>query len=139
VRVHDGLRAELRALQEATADGREPERDGRSLLTHCAAFCGALTRHHTGEDTHAFPALAGQFPDLVPLIDKLREDHELIAVVIGRIEAASGTPRLRGELDGLAAIVESHFAVEERRIVEALDALATDLPASTLYGVDPRP
>jgi hypothetical protein len=136
VRVHDGLRAELRALREAAARGEVHERDGRPLLAHCVAFCTALTRHHTGEDDHAFPALAGQFPDLAPLIRKLEEDHQLIGMVIGRIEAAAGTPRLAGELDGLAAIMESHFAFEERRILEALDALPIDLPASTLYGVD---
>jgi hypothetical protein len=49
--------------------------------------------------------------------------------------AASGDPDLAGELDGLAAIVESHFAFEERRIHEALDALdALDGSAVDLLG-----
>ncbi|WP_347813417.1 hypothetical protein [Actinomadura sp. KC216] len=30
---------------------------------------------------------------------------------------------MRGELDGLAAIMDSHFGYEERTIVEALNAL----------------
>jgi hypothetical protein len=137
VRVHDGLRAELRALQLAAASGEPPEREGRPLLAHCAAFCSALTRHHTGEDARAFPALAARFPDLAPLIAKLEEDHQLIGMLVGRIEAAAGTPRLAGELDGLAAIMESHFAFEERRILHALDELGTDVPATELFGVDP--
>ncbi len=37
-----------------------------------------------------------------------------------------------GELDGLAAIVESHFAFEERRLREALEAL--DGSAGDLLG-----
>jgi hemerythrin-like domain-containing protein len=144
VRVHDGLRDELRALQEAVTAGRLPEREGRPLLAHCAAFCSALNRHHTAEDARAFPALAAQFPDLAPLIRKLEEDHQLIGLVVGRVQEAAGrfaassgkaTSRLTGELDGLAAILESHFAFEERRILQALDALRTDKPAAELFGV----
>ena len=133
--MHDVLRAELRALQDAAAAGDPLERDGRPLLAHCAAFCSALTRHHTGEDARVFPALAEQFPDLAPIVAKLAEDHQLIAMVIARIEAAAGTPRLAGELDGLAAIMESHFAFEERRILRALDELRTDVPATELFGI----
>lgn len=145
-RVHDGLRADLRALQDAAAAGRPPVRDGRPLLAHCAAFCTALTRHHTGEDAHAFPALAARFPDLAPVIGKLEEDHQLIGMVVGRIEDAvarfeadpgQGPARLAGELDGLAAIMQSHFAFEERRILRALDQLSTDLAAGQLSGTDP--
>jgi hypothetical protein len=97
----------------------------RPLAVHCPAFCAALTRHHTGEDAGAFPALAARFPELRPLLAKTAEDHVLISGIVARIEeiAASGDPALAAELHGLAAIVESHFAFEERRIREALDAL----------------
>jgi hypothetical protein len=46
----------------------------------------------------------------------------LIAGIVARVEAAAadGAP---GELDGLAAILESHFSFEERRLREALDEL----------------
>ena len=119
LRIHDSLRAELRRLHDGV---REP---GRPLAVHCLAFCAALTRHHTDEDAGAFPALAARFPELLPLLEKMTEDHELISGIVTRIEevAASGSPRLAGELDGLAAIMESHFSFEERRIREALDAL----------------
>ena len=40
--------------------------------------------------------------------------------------------RLLAELDGLSAIMESHFSFEERRIREALDAL--DGSAADLLG-----
>jgi hypothetical protein len=92
VRVHDAVRAELRALQDAAPAGELPERDRRPLLAQWAAFCSALT----GEDAHVLPALAEQFPDLAPIVAKPAEDHQLIGMVIGRIEAAAGTPRLAG-------------------------------------------
>jgi len=109
---------------------------GRSLATHCVAFCAAMTRHHTGEEAGAFPALAAQHPDLRPVLDKMAEDHVLIAGIVARVEdiarelADDSSPRLTAELDGLSAIMESHVAFEERRIRHALDALegsATDL------------
>ena len=132
VRIHDALRADLRRLR---AGGVEP---GRPLAAHCLGFCAALTRHHTGEDAGAFPALAGRFPDLRPLLDKMAEDHALIAGIVARVEEIAreleegGSPRLVAELDGLGAILESHFSFEERRIRDALDAL--DGSAADLLG-----
>ncbi len=128
LRIHDSLRAELRRLQDGV---REP---GRPLAVDCLAFCAALTRHHTGEDAGAFPALAARFPELRPLLEKMAEDHELISGIVARIEevAASGAPAPAGELDGLAAIMESHFSFEERRIRDALDEL--DGSAGELLG-----
>ncbi|MGY1815791.1 hemerythrin domain-containing protein [Blastococcus sp. SYSU D00820] len=131
-RIHDTLRADLRALQKAVRSGDPPERR-RPLATHCAAFCAALTRHHTGEDAGAFPALAQRFPELVPLLLTMAEDHAMISGIVARVEElagrlAAGAPagRLAGELDGLAAVLESHFSFEERRIQRALDALPPD-------------
>ncbi|SFT91205.1 Hemerythrin HHE cation binding domain-containing protein [Geodermatophilus amargosae] len=128
-RIHDSLRADLRALQAAAATGARPD-VRRTLAAHCLAFCAALTAHHTGEDAGAFPALAQRFPELASVLDEMAEDHVWISGILARVEelagelAASGTsPRLAGELDGLAAIVESHFSFEERRIAAALDRL----------------
>jgi hypothetical protein len=128
-RVHDTLRADLRALQAAAATGAPPE-SRRTLPAHCLAFCAALTAHHTGEDAGAFPALVERFPGLAPVVEKMAEDHVWISGILARVEelarqlAQEGTsPRLAGELDGLAAIAESHFSFEERRIAAALDRL----------------
>jgi iron-sulfur cluster repair protein YtfE (RIC family) len=129
VRVHDGLREELARMRDAARTGERPA-VGTSLLAHCTAFCSALTEHHVGEDEHVFPVLARRFPDLAPVIEKLAEDHELIAGILARVQevtaglgAGGDADRLLGELDGLAAILESHFSFEERRIARALDAL----------------
>ena len=128
LRIHDTLRAELRRLQDGVRD------PGRPLAVRCLAFCAALTGHHTGEDAGAFPALVDRFPELAPLLAGMAEDHHLISPIVARIEevAASGDPALAGELDGLAAIMESHFSFEERRIRNALDSL--DGPAGELLG-----
>ena len=140
VRVHDALREELAALRDVAASGDPLIGAGRPLALHCARFCSALIRHHTAEDDRAFPALAAHDPALAPLIGKLEEDHRMIGGIIGRIEAiaarmAAGDGRLLGELDGLAAILDSHFAFEERRVARALDAL--DGSAVVLLGIEP--
>ncbi|TMR08188.1 hemerythrin domain-containing protein [Nonomuraea turkmeniaca] len=136
IEVHDRLRGELARL----SDGVDAYLDGggtrpRELRTHCLAFCTALERHHTGEDDGAFPALAARHPELTPVLDKLREDHRLVSDILRRLrELAEGLDaetgkdpqevrRVRGEVDGLRAIVESHFGYEERTIAEALNAL----------------
>ncbi len=167
VEVHLWLREELDRLVGG-------ESGGGDLRAHCLAFCSALERHHVGEDTHAFPAVEEDFPELGPTLELLRRDHEMIAGILARLAAMAGRPdeeqpgaerpdaersdaersdaersdaersdaersdaerpdaersdaeRLAGEVAGLAAIVASHFAYEERTIVEALNRL--DIP-----------
>jgi hypothetical protein len=101
-----------------------------ALAAHCLAFCSALTAHHQGEDAGMFAELARTRPDLAGKIDKLVEDHGMIGTILQRIadlaERAHGADRttlktLGGELDGLAAIMESHFRFEERAVSSALD------------------
>ncbi|WP_431901227.1 hemerythrin domain-containing protein [Nonomuraea sp. bgisy101] len=128
--VHFWLREELSKLRDSLeGNTRRP----RELRAHCLTFCSALERHHTGEDDTAFPALAEEFPDLRPVLEKLQQDHHLVADILRRIEALAGdagiepgeaeVQRVSRELDGLAAIMESHFAFEERQITAALNAL----------------
>lgn len=136
IEVHLWLREELARLQDnvdAFLDGTG-ERP-RELRAHCLTFCSALERHHTGEDAGAFPALAQQFPELRPVIEKLEHDHQLVDGILRKIEDLVGglgdpaelgeeeVAKVRGELDGLTAIMESHFTFEERRIVTALNEL----------------
>lgn len=131
VQVHLWLREELAALRDDIdahlAGGPRP----RGLHAHCLTFCSAVSRHHTGEDGGAFPALAERFPELRPVLDELRRDHRLVEDSLRRLEAlVRGTDRdplaLRSELDSLAALIETHFVYEEKRIVSALNAL--DVP-----------
>ena len=107
-------------------DGGEPSRD---LLTNCVAFCAAVTRHHTEEDTAAFPVLAERHPELRPVLEGLERDHRMVAGMLQRASRLAGNldaDGARAELDGLAALLESHFAWEEKRLVAALDRLGPD-------------
>ncbi|MEU5884685.1 hemerythrin domain-containing protein [Spirillospora sp. NPDC047279] len=155
IEVHDWLREELARLQDGVGayldgTGARP----RELRAHCLTFCSALERHHTGEDGTAFPALAERFPELRPVIEKLVQDHDLISGILHRIEELVGgleaarelgeaeAAKVRGELDGLAAIMESHFTFEERQIVAALNDLRdpgwTSSPPGFLLGGEQR-
>jgi len=131
VEVHDRLRDELDRLRDGLDEHATltPE-----LRSHCVAFCSAVGRHHTGEDRTAFPTLAAQHPELRDTLDGLARDHLVVAEILQRIEeilrTADDDPAgARREIDGLAAILESHFRWEERAIVAALDGL--DDPALT--------
>ncbi|TNH29859.1 hemerythrin domain-containing protein [Micromonospora orduensis] len=129
IEIHLWLGAELARLRESLDD---PDGAGRSrdLRAHCLSFCAALGRHHTGEDDGAFRLLADQVPELRPVIANLITDHEVVAGILHRVEALLGTDtsmpaaQVRAELDGLAALLESHFRYEEKRLVTALNALS---------------
>jgi hemerythrin-like domain-containing protein len=139
VEVHDRLRDELDLLLDGLDESSELS---PALRTHCVAFCGAVGRHHTSEDRTAFPALAAQHPELRDTLDGLARDHHVVAGILRRIDQVLTTAhddpaRVRGEIDGLAAILESHFRWEERAIVAALDGLADPaLGAEQLFGRD---
>lgn len=128
IEIHLWLSAELARLR-ADLDTAGDARPSRDLRGHCLKFCAALGRHHTGEDAGAFRLLAEQVPELRPVIANLITDHEVVAGILERVEAllagdtAVPLAQVRGELDGLAALLESHFRYEEKRLVSALNAL----------------
>ena len=108
-----------------------------NLQARCLAFCSALDRHHTGEDGSAFPILSEDLPELRPVLENLRRDHEMLATILRNLEQLlsrveherdpvdpAAARRVRGELDGLAALMGSHFAYEERTLVPVLDSLS---------------
>jgi hypothetical protein len=129
--VHQDLRERLAVLRrQAAADGPGLSPDAGDLLGHCLGFCAAVHTHHTGEDDQLFPALRAADPELAPVIDKLAEDHTLVAGILRQLQdLPASTPdpaTLRRQLDGLTAILESHFSFEERRIGAALDGLGPE-------------
>jgi iron-sulfur cluster repair protein YtfE (RIC family) len=134
IEIHLWLREELARLREDVDSylAGSSERP-RALQAHCLTFCSALSRHHTGEDDAAFPVLAAQFPELRPAIRELQHDHHLVAGILRNLEELLGglvagpgpaeAQRVRSELDGLAALLESHFVYEEKKLVAALNSL----------------
>lgn len=135
--VHGWLRGELARLHTDLDDHLDGGAPPRPLRAHCLAFCAAVRRHHTGEDDTAFPVLAARFPELRPVLAELTRDHHVVAdamrALADLLDGMADRPgpaegrRLRAELDGLSAVLESHLTYEERRIIAALDAL----PASS--------
>ncbi|HEX3783569.1 MAG TPA: hemerythrin domain-containing protein [Pseudonocardiaceae bacterium] len=147
IEIHQWLREELAQLRDDVGGYLDGRRDRpRELKAHCLSFCAALTKHHTGEDAGAFPLLARDYPNLRPIIVKLLEDHQLVRSILDNVEklvaGMSEKPdeaeakRVRGELDGLTAILESHFTFEEGRIVTALNELTRDAGTDeSLFGI----
>jgi hypothetical protein len=140
IEIHIWLREEFARLREEVdsyLDGgalRGGAIPAAKLPAHCLAFCSALTRHHTGEDGGAFPALAEQFPPLRPVLAELERDHQIVAEILRNLTdlldglAPEPDPdramRVRAELEGLEAVLETHFRYEEKKISDALNALA---------------
>ena len=135
--VHARLREAL-SLVHGMVDGEDTDPGVMTdLLLFCRGFCTALTRHHEGEDRHLFPAIAAEHPELEDTLRQLTQDHSLMSYLITGLEDAlrrdDPPERLHGHLEGLAAIMESHFRYEERALLEVLETLelSTD-PAEVL-------
>lgn len=111
-----GAHLRLREMVEDLYDALD---EGRDLRLHCLTLCSAVTRHHTAEDVNVFPLLAGRHPELASFLAELRRDHEIIAGMLTRLEAAT----THEELDGLSAVLETHFIGEEKRLTGVLNAL----------------
>jgi hemerythrin-like domain-containing protein len=134
--VHRKLRAALDlardAVEDADADADKDTADqlaGDPLL-YCWGFCAALDGHHRGEDRALFPRLRAERPDLAPVIAQLVQDHNMIDHLIGDLRRAMGagasTEEKTRHLDGIAAVMETHFRFEERRLLDVLDEIDLD-------------
>jgi hypothetical protein len=143
--VHDALRGELtqlRDLVEQVAAGTSNAAAVRSYInrmtirqnnwtlgTFCETYCRTLTSHHTLEDRSVFPHLRRSDAALGAVIDRLESEHEQIAGMLERVDAAlvalvaseqDGIDRVERAMDLLTDALLSHFAYEERELVEPL-------------------
>ncbi|MFB7588964.1 nitroreductase/quinone reductase family protein [Streptomyces sp. NPDC056169] len=154
VKVHAELRAELTTLREGLdsaeaateaevtgeaeavvtgeAEGAAESVDtpalGRRLARHCLTFCGALHAHHHNEDS-VFDLLEREFPELADSLDRMREEHKVVARTVEELEAlltsGAAPAALRAEVDRLATRLEEHFTYEEAQLVPALTRTRT--------------
>jgi hypothetical protein len=137
--VHERLRAALAISREQIEDGGDVDPPSRELLLYCWGFCAALSGHHRAEDDALFPRLVEQRPDLAPVIGQLARDHSMIEHLLGELGRAldGGAPaaeKLR-HLDGIEAVMETHFRYEELRLLDVLDRVLDDGPApADLFG-----
>jgi hypothetical protein len=63
------------------------------------------------------------------VLDGLERDHLMVAGMLQRVAELAAdldADGARAELDGLAALLESHFTWEEKRLVTALNELGPD-------------
>lgn len=135
--VHHKLRRAL-ALARAGLDGGDPGEVTADLLLFCHGFCAALTGHHRAEDGSLFPEVLRQRPDLAPVVAKLSQDHNMIDHLIGNLEkavtAATDPEEVHRHLDGIEAVMETHFKFEETQLVAVLDGLDADFDRAEIFG-----
>ncbi len=148
VAIHDHLRQELAQIRDAVrqvAAGRLGAAAARSLINQltmrqnywslgafCAAYCRVVSIHHTIEDEHMFVDLRRADPRLGPVLDRLGEEHEVIAAVLSRLDAAlvamvdspDRLDEVRREVDVLTDALLSHLAYEEAELLEPIGRLA---------------
>jgi len=136
--AHERLRQAFEATQAALNGGQAPESATRDLLLFCHGFCTALNEHHRGEDHTLFPAIAAAHPELRDTLRYLEQDHSMIAHLLTDLQAAvereASPAELGRHLEGIGAIMESHFRYEERQLLEVLDTLALDAEPSDILG-----
>ncbi|WP_430542604.1 nitroreductase/quinone reductase family protein [Streptomyces iconiensis] len=135
--IHTWLRAQLRYVREETAahlaartaaaPGEVPPPGlGLQIRQHCLAFCDTLTFHHTSEDGHVFPPIGQHHAHLRPTLDRLREEHvvvarlkdELLALLAGLGGAEPGVFLAR--LDRLTEQLTAHLDYEEEHLLPVL-------------------
>lgn len=136
--VHERLREALRVTRTALSSGETAESATRDLLLFCHGFCTALTQHHEGEDRELFPAIAAAHPELRETLRYLEQDHSMMAHLLTdlqeAVERAASPDELDRHVEGIAAIMESHFRYEERQLLQVLDTLALDADPHDVLG-----
>ncbi|MEE8870172.1 MAG: hemerythrin domain-containing protein [Acidipropionibacterium acidipropionici] len=136
--VHTRLREALHVTLDAARAGETTALPTRELLLFCHGFCTALTGHHQGEDRTLFPAIAAEHPELAPTLRNLEQDHAMIGTLVAGFETSLGRDlppdQLESHLEGIAAIMESHFRYEERELLTVLGTLALDANVADVLG-----
>ena len=59
-----------------------------ALGAYCQSYCRVVTTHHTIEDTSMFPHLRASDAALAPVIDRLEDEHHVIAGVLDDVDRA---------------------------------------------------
>lgn len=137
-RAHGRLRDALAIVREAVRAGDDPRAAPAELILYCRGFCAALDQHHRGEDRALFPAIEAAHPELSPVLRNLEQDHSMIDFLLTAlgtaVDSEAAPPELERHLDGIGAIMESHFAYEERQLLHVLDTLALRQDSSAVLG-----
>ncbi|MCI1017489.1 hemerythrin domain-containing protein [Microbacterium sp. C5A9] len=137
-RAHTRLRAALDATRAALEDGADAPDAASDLALFCIGFCSALDGHHRSEDRALFPALREEHPELGDVVDALMQDHSMLTHLLGglrtAVEGGESSDVIARHLDGVGAIMESHFRFEEREILAPLRSLHLDRTVRDVLG-----
>lgn len=141
VNVHAHLRSELEQIRGVVAEvatGHSSPALARSLINRmsmrqnywslgafCATYCRVLTIHHAIEDSNLFVDLKLRDAELAPVIERLSEEHEVVAAVLTRLDAAlvamvdepEQLTEVQTEVERLANILLSHLDYEEQELL----------------------
>ncbi|MFI9487733.1 hemerythrin domain-containing protein [Promicromonospora sp. NPDC052451] len=132
--VHNRLRDALRLARSAVEDDTAGSAAVRDLQVYCVGFCAALTAHHRSEDATLFDVVLDAEPELAPVVADLKRDHSMLDHLLGELDravrAGEGRDELVRHLDGIEAVMETHFRFEEKKLVGVLDG--ADRPAADL-------
>jgi iron-sulfur cluster repair protein YtfE (RIC family) len=145
--IHDGLRAELMQVRDIVDQVRRGQlsvggarsvintmtmrQNNWTLGAYCESYCRFVTGHHTLEDRSLFPHLRRSEMGLGPVLDRLEEEHEVIAEVlegldralvalVGSDTAGEALDELQRQVDLLTDTLLSHLAYEERELIGPL-------------------
>lgn len=149
--IHDHLRQELAQVRDVIDQVRRGlltvgaarsvintmamRQNNWTLGAYCESYCRVVTGHHTLEDRSVFPHLRRADPDLGPVLDRLEQEHHVIADVLEQVDealvglvgagegarpAAEALDELQRAVDLLTDTLLSHLAYEERELFHPL-------------------
>jgi hemerythrin-like domain-containing protein len=151
VGVHAHLRSELGQIRDVVSEvavGRSSAAVARSLINElsmrqnywslgafCATYCRVLTIHHAIEDASLFVDLKSRDPELAPVLKRLSEEHEVVAAVLTRLDAAlvamvddpEHLSRVQAEVERLTEILLSHLDYEEQELLGPIARLGISI------------
>lgn len=125
--IHGAFRRELALIRkEIAASGPGI---GAQLRVNCLTLCQGLHHHHSAEDGMMFPSLEERHPELAPAMKRLRDEHEVVARLLARLQALLAGDGLDhaalvAEVDLLTAELEAHLDYEEEQLVPILNGVA---------------
>ncbi|MCW2542309.1 MAG: hypothetical protein JWN95_4034 [Frankiales bacterium] len=105
------------------------------IKTRCEYFCDHLSLHHAIEDEGMLPVMQRQFPELNPVVARLKSEHEQVSMLILEISTAArelrsddaaSVTRLRGYLERLASMLAGHLDYEERSLFPYFERMNRD-------------
>jgi len=140
--AHDAFRRDLVSLARAAAaaDRADPQRR-EQVGRGWEVFKRQLHFHHTGEDRHIWPRLAGRLAHseaAMSTLEAMEAEHALVDPLLEAVDAAFADPAggaLAGAVDELVTTLNAHLAHEER---DALPLIGTALTAREWRAVGMR-